>query len=102
MRISDWSSDVCSSDLYRKPDGFPVLDVALRVWYRHKPRAGQLGVTPCKKRVARRVRVRGREFGHDHLSLAVDVALPQSGIADHPNSDDGQNDRNSTLLNSSH
>src|SRR3546814_963150 len=46
--------------------------------------------TPRKKRVARRDRGRGRAFGHDHLGVAVDVALHQSGIADHPNADDGQ------------
>src|SRR3546814_9921406 len=28
MRISDWSSDVCSSDLGRFPPGFPVGTVA--------------------------------------------------------------------------
>src|SRR3546814_12516986 len=26
MRISDWSSDVCSSDLFRPADGQPTLD----------------------------------------------------------------------------
>src|SRR3546814_5301488 len=27
MRISDWSSDVCSSDLYLQPNGIVVLEV---------------------------------------------------------------------------
>src|SRR3546814_2404234 len=30
MRISDWSSDVCSSDLIIEPCGFPFGDAALK------------------------------------------------------------------------
>src|SRR3546814_2851051 len=38
MRISDWSSDVCSSDLTRYEAGMAALDkVGLKDWWDHTP-----------------------------------------------------------------
>src|SRR3546814_21099045 len=36
MRISDWSSDVCSSDLFKLEDGEPVLTGRVDYRYRHR------------------------------------------------------------------
>src|SRR3546814_804607 len=48
MRISDWCSDVCSSDLAAQPDRLPEIRSRLRAGERrqaeaHAPRAGETG-----------------------------------------------------------
>src|SRR3546814_6633720 len=90
MRISDWSSDVCSSDLYG--GGRPV--------------AGK-GLCPAKRRVIARLRQSFLEAASLHqrraLREAVGEKLPvvrhvqrMAGLGH------GQEDRKSTRLNSSH
>src|SRR3546814_10489503 len=62
MRISDWSSDVCSSDLRRVP--LPRLDVSLD---RLLQRIHQIGSLPAKE-IA--------------VSLAAEVAIACHGLID--------------------
>src|SRR3546814_1154581 len=76
MRISDWSSDVCSSDLLERPDGGEVLI------------DGQacLGLSDAQRTALRR-RAIGFVYQYHHLlpefSALENVALPQmiAGVA---------------------
>src|SRR3546814_4331045 len=66
MRISDWSSDVCSSDLQRTPAGRRarmVLAVVGRLHERPEPDAGAVA-----------------QVGQ-HKRPAVEKRLPESGLA---------------------
>src|SRR3546814_8477565 len=56
MRISDWSSDVCSSDLSR-----PLTRAAAPIEHRHKGVRAQRGLTPSST-LTPVVRHRGRRF----------------------------------------
>src|SRR3546814_3409177 len=91
MRISDWSSDVCSSDLHQPPEIALVGAVAFL-------RGGGL-------------RARGRLLGRqlDLLGDRVDASLDTAGIiiglelrCHHVADDPARQDRKSTRLNSSH
>src|SRR3546814_5724366 len=46
MRISDWSSDVCSSDLYQIESQAPFTDLVVPVMIDEQPRWWQLSAQP--------------------------------------------------------
>src|SRR3546814_20768292 len=47
MRISDWSSDVCSSDLFRQSDRFTLLSSRNAA----RPSSHEWSIHPVKKRI---------------------------------------------------
>src|SRR3546814_5652960 len=60
MRISDWSSDVCSSDLVRPPSGYDDLALVVRFW-----KGGRLGLSGVRLRNGHgRPKHRGRSKKH--------------------------------------
>src|SRR3546814_15253383 len=90
MRISDWSSDVCSSDLFHKTRDklmdtrFVLIAPAERRGRRIRPNIIQYLALRANRsrRIRERVRVRGRSaserpHGEDYEQLAGDD--PQSG-----------------------
>src|SRR3546814_3659003 len=56
MRISDWSSDVCSSDLLRRQAQHPDLAVAQRGARHQPPVAARRGIEEDERRVIDRAR----------------------------------------------
>src|SRR3546814_7945646 len=46
LRISDWSSDVCSSDLLHQTGAHRVLDIALPIAFTARPQLQGQGATP--------------------------------------------------------
>src|SRR3546814_1321890 len=85
MRISDWSSDVCSSDLYLGRDSVqPFLDRADKgvviLCHTSNPGAGDfqdldVGGRPLYQRVAERV---ARDWnGHGNCALVVGATWPE-------------------------
>src|SRR3546814_6699597 len=110
MRISDWSSDVCSSDLDPPRQCGPVARVAQRVEFapppepqRHKHRSirlfGKLGmVDEIKAKVAARIGIIGPASDLDQPAPAVAEAVASLAVTEIGT----PLDRKSTRLKSSH
>src|SRR3546814_6100072 len=108
MRISDWSSDVCSSDLIRGPSGFQLLQL---VDMRSTDQAAAQSVTQYR---ARHILVREDGDGDAAAAKAridtlrariaggADFAEVAKEESDDTFSKDKGGDRKSTSLNSSH
>src|SRR3546814_9416821 len=110
MRISDWSSDVCSSDLFRLFDALIRLTVVSVILplvvfaYQFKPTRGAV------KQAATSVLAAGLTFFFTALAVAVSVTLlnevtsPVLNAITSGSDADGfvGPDRKSTRLNSSH
>src|SRR3546814_3774145 len=97
MRISDWSSDVCSSDLVGLAEGHAGFVIGTDQDHRGlvAAQAGILG-----QAVAGDVETGGRRFGHGGNSDWL--WLRRLGVVWHPVSAGRTADRKSTRLNSSH
>src|SRR3546814_3345799 len=67
MRISDWSSDVCSSDLALAPDGFSVVVVGGKALLTERQGSGGI-VEPFIKKVA--------TLDFDTVQMEIARALP--------------------------
>src|SRR3546814_1762905 len=102
MRISDWSSDVCSSDLHAGvlPDDDQCADAGGQ-----SEDLAQSGAEPdggrgrqCAEPARRTEADRPRQFQQPRAEMAA--AVPASDDAE--NTDAGSIDRKSTRLNSSH
>src|SRR3546814_14451601 len=77
MRISDWSSDVCSSDLIVPLD--PVLDRERLAGVRQEPDRLGMGVQDCADRLSHFCCIRRYErVSHSALQALVD--LLQAGL----------------------
>src|SRR3546814_10898922 len=107
MRISDWSSDVCSSDLLPGcPDAAGErLDVDLMADAgagRHDPEIVEVLLRPAQEAVAAAVALELQvQIGLDGVRRAV--AVHHDGVVDDQvGLDDRREDRKSTRLNSSH
>src|SRR3546814_12985437 len=73
MRISDWSSDVCSSDLaMRRVDGFHLLALALQL-APGKPRIGPAFGAVTVEHV-------DHELGAEAGDISRDTPVPQADI----------------------
>src|SRR3546814_7418685 len=97
MRISDWSSDVCSSDLAAAP-GEP-RDRARRIWRRRLPGAG-----PYLETGQGQLELSGRQ-GREGISRTLpsqDGGRDPAGEGKWPQRLGLYADRTSTRLNSSH
>src|SRR3546814_1240736 len=100
MRISDWSSDVCSSDLAVDLDRIELVEpLALEQRQRRNVVEGiaEIGEQELPPVVLRQ---RGEAFGEQPVALAIDrgqVAPRADRIEPRPHAD-----RKSTRLNSSH
>src|SRR3546814_1957159 len=100
MRISDWSSDVCSSDLSRA--AYKLIELDEKFGFLKKARAVvDLGITPGGwSQVVRKANARARVAGIDLLACEPieGVAILEMDFMD----DAAPEDRKSTRLNSSH
>ncbi len=74
----------------RNPGEFPLPNVRLYVGHGYEDGTDRLGGAPCLERVARGIRGRDRDFSHDRLKWAGDVALCQGKGVRQPCSNDGQ------------
>src|SRR3546814_4325164 len=77
MRISDWSSDVCSSDLVCSVDSFGMKEYAIRIWLQ-PDRLASAGLTPMD--VASAVREQNSQFstgriGEEPMPRIVDETI---------------------------
>ncbi len=71
------------------PGGFPLPNVRLYVGHGYEDGTDHWGGAPFLGRVIRGIRGRDRDFGHDHLKWAADVALCQGKAVTQPCSDNG-------------
>src|SRR3546814_16209897 len=84
MRISDWSSDVCSSDLFfpsphrRRSHATPVRTVLARARAQFDAAAGKGTLAHGEKYAADR----GEAFGVDGAKDAADAQAAHRGVAD--------------------
>src|SRR3546814_3895370 len=66
MRISDWSSDVCSSDLGRRVPAARCIPQTLRSTAGIRQGARRADGGLCPQRAARRLIARGKTIEHSH------------------------------------
>src|SRR3546814_9316020 len=101
MRISDWSSDVCSSELQALRHGFPVLDPTVAdiatdlLDERLLPVGGAVGHDEALD-----LQAVGQHPAHELRQLVLALAL-RAGVVHRDQAAD-RKDRKSTRLNSSH
>src|SRR3546814_9460941 len=102
MRISDWSSDVCSSDLYNQPEPYPEKSdqewgpyVICLQFVRHGIEPRPVLDDPCGCDVGRSAPTRTKEGFRIHV-------VPHDGLGEDCWPLDSGGDRKSTRLNSSH
>src|SRR3546814_8636091 len=106
MRISDWSSDVCSSDLWRKPGTPPSCSPSPSPPPEYSPNLSghppyQLAQPLAQSRV---FELAGRQLAFNPRLVALNIAAARRKVPPHlwPARPDPVVDRKSTRLNSSH
>src|SRR3546814_4933724 len=80
MRISDWSSDVCSSDLRAREDGFGLLALTIDYNQRHRVEIDAAGRIAKMLGAERHIvlPLDLRSFGGS--ALTDDIAVPKQGV----------------------
>src|SRR3546814_7424053 len=76
MRISDWSSDVCSSDLAQTTPGKPVAEKVSLDTLASLPLMSDLQMSPGGTKIAMTLGA-GNEFGYAVLDLSKPGSKPQ-------------------------
>src|SRR3546814_3049572 len=98
MRISDWSSDVCSSDLLEKPSRVERVDLSGAV--REVTAYEYDGLGRCIRQTASDGAVTC--YTYDLAGRVLNTILPDGTVIGKSYAAQSQGDRKSTRLNSSH